>query len=398
MADVVDAFQQEKFTFEDLVQFNSWYHAEDVFDKEVHEELGKDLDTEWHSRFAHTRHDDMSQTPSYLQEEARLAALAAPLTVVNPKTPAQVLRLQEDGLDFRKRYFRDVQGIFSRVQHHMHKKTKKGYVPLKACAKKGCRASTTCKHDFPKTLFGFKKAALICRGLARRCSAAKLRVSGRRNALGLMIMPRSDQWQSGTTPAFAVGFRGNTHTAPNWRLPPIQGAHADDLCRSKTCRQQAQESHVVKVLAKITQKAQRNCTGYYCGYTFKPQPVGRKFLKGVAESLNYCTTGMEDKRPGQQWHRITHRVLTDLQHRVMRRTAPEEWNLAAYHHDQDPTTAEFLRTYESVEFQGGVLLRRLEAEAKRAAKRDVTKVIPTPTPGEDARLLQHLRSRSLRCK
>ena len=331
----------------------------------------------------------MSQTLVYLQEESRTATLGNPLTVATATTAAAVETLREDGEKFKRAYFRDVQRIFSRVQHHMHKKTKKGYVPLKACARKGRGAATTCKHDFPKTLFGFGKAALICRGLARRCSAAKLRVSGRRNSLGLMILPRRDAWQSGTMPAFAAGFRSNMHTAPNWRLPPIQGAHADDLCRSKVCHLQSRDPQLVKVVAKVTQKAQRNCTGCFCGYTFKPQPTGKKCLKGVAESLNYLTTGMEDKRPGQQWHRITHRVLTDLQHRAMRRTAPEEWNLAAYHHDQDPTSAEFVRTYESADFPGGVLLRRLESEMKGSKTRTVSKVMPAPSPAGNEGLMQH---------
>ena len=96
------------------------------------------------------------------------------------------------------------------------------------------------------------------------------------------------------------------------------------------------------------------------------QPVGKKYLRGVAESLSYLNTGMQDKTPGQQWHRITHRVLTDLQHKIIRRTAPEEWNLAAYLKDHDPTSAEFVHTYVSVDFKGGVLRRRLEAEMKEA--------------------------------
>ena len=98
---------------------------------------------------------------------------------------------------------------------------------------------------------------------------------------------------------------------------------------------------------------------------------------------------MEDKRPGQQWHRITHRVLTDLQHRAMRRTAPEEWNLAAYHHDHDATSAEFVRTYESADFPGGVLLRRLESEMKGSKTRTVSKVIPAPSPAGNEGLMQH---------
>ena len=36
----------------------------------------------------------------------------------------------------------------------------------------------------------------------------------------------------------------------------------------------------------------------------------------------------------------------------MRRTAPEEWNLAVNYHEQDVTVAEFIRTYMSIVFNG----------------------------------------------
>ena len=107
-----------------------------------------------------------------------------------------------------------------------------------------------------------------------------------------------------------------------------------------------------KVISKLAQRTQRQCTGYYCGYTFKPQPVGRKFTQLAAQSLNYLEEKLKDKTAGQRWHRLTHRILIDQQHRCMRRTAPEEWNLAINYHEQDATSAEFVRTYMSVVFNG----------------------------------------------
>jgi hypothetical protein len=159
------------------------------------------------------------------------------------------------------------------------------------------------------------------------------------------------------------------------------GTHADGVCRSKTCTEAARQGHHLKAASRIAQKVQRNCTGYYCGYTFKGQPTGQKSLRGVAESLNYMTAGMTDKTQGQRWHRITHRVLTDLQHRVMRRTAPEETNLAINYNDHDPTSAEFVRTYMSVTFPGGNLVRRLEAEKAGTRMRETYKVLPECTVG-----------------
>ena len=301
MADVVEAFQKQQFSFDDLARYNTWFHAEDLFDQGVHDEVAKNIDQEWHARFAGAHNDDLSQIPIYLQEEVDASKRTTSVTVSSATDAQQRRELAEDGARFKRQYFADVQRIFSRVQHHMHKKTKKGFVPLRSCARKGCRTSTVCKHDMPKTCFGFKKVALICRGIARRCAAAKIRVSGRRNAFGSMLGPRTDQWQSGTMASFAVGFRTNTHTAPNWRLPPMPGTHADDLCRSATCHAQIRTGQFIKVASRIAQRSQRNCTAYYCGYTFKGQPTGKKCLRGLAESLNYLTAGMKDKAPGQQY-------------------------------------------------------------------------------------------------
>ena len=147
----------------------------------------------------------------------------------------------------------------------------------------------------------------------------------------------------------------------------------DDECESKACRRSlTQESHL-KAMSKLAQRAQRECTGYYCGYTFKRQPVGQRFLKAAAESYSYMTVGLQDKAAGQQWHRITHRVLTDFQHRSMLRPAAEEWNLAANWHEQDPTNAEFLRTYRSVDFPGWRLVNRLAAETRQVKTRETRK-------------------------
>ena len=85
---------------------------------------------------------------------------------------------------------------------------------------------------------------------------------------------------------------------------------------------------------------------------------------------------MRDKTAGQQWHRITHRMLQDTQHKCMQRTAPEEWNLAANWHEQDVTNAEFFRTYRSAIFSGGQLLRRLEQEEKNIGELEEWKVVP----------------------
>ena len=98
-----------------------------------------------------------------------------------------------------------------------------------------------------------------------------------------------------------------------------------------------------------------------------------------------------EKTPAQQWHRATHRALLDLEHRCMRRTAAEEWNLATNVHGQDCTSAEFVRTFMSAEFNGRALLAKHESEKKKKSM-VTTKVLPAMKEelGEDTEVwLRH---------
>ena len=130
-------------------------------------------------------------------------------------------RARDEAADYRKQYFDDLQAVFSRVQHHIHKRGKDGYEPLTACKRKDCKKGT-CKHGFPKVKQLNLKRRVICAGNAAKFG---LRVSGRRNALGSILGKRTKVWQSGTTPGFAAIFRANTHTQPNHRLPILEKTH-----------------------------------------------------------------------------------------------------------------------------------------------------------------------------
>ena len=286
----------------------------------------------------------MSLTPAFLEEDA---FEANPLTVNDVGSAANLHRLEEDAHKFKDAYLRHAQFVFSRVQHHVHKKTKRGYVPLKACMPKTKKRCQTCKADFPKTRFITKRSLVICRGLAKKF---KLKIAGRRSAFGSILGKRRGEWQSGTTLAFAVAFGSNSHTMLGWRVPVIPETHEATACLSKICHEHISKITENKAISKLAQRAQREATGYYCGYTFKPQPVGKRHLRGAAECLNYMSTGLEDKTPGQQWHRITHRVFTDFQHRCMTRTALEECNLSANWDEHDVKKAEFVRTFQSNSF------------------------------------------------
>ena len=203
----------------------------------------------------------MCTTPSYIAEDALGASRGSLADVECGK--ATLRTLEDEGVDFRQKYFKDVEYVFSRVQHHVHKKTKKGFVPLSNCAKKAKKKtskSASCKADFPATTLCIDSPVLVCRGVAKKLS---LKVSGRRNAIGKTLGRRKCEWRSGTTPAFAVLFRSNTHTLPNFRTPLIPETHDDATCPSKTCADWVRNHSSSKSISKLAQRAQREATGYY---------------------------------------------------------------------------------------------------------------------------------------
>ena len=218
LKDVAARLSQQSMTADDVKRFNQWLHREDILDDPTYKTMRESAESDWWEGYAQKEHTDMSTTPDYLTKEAQ----STNLSTLWSATEAEQQSLIADGARWRKTYFQDAQRVFSRVQHHTHRKTKKGYEPLKSCLSKRTRTKGCCKADFPKTKLCVPKALVVCQGLARKLG---LRVSGRRNSFGMVVGKRRCEWQSGTTPSFAVLFRSNSHTMPNYRLPLLPSTH-----------------------------------------------------------------------------------------------------------------------------------------------------------------------------
>eukprot|EP00973_Karenia_brevis_P085878 11912139-Karenia_brevis.AAC.1 len=59
-------FQAGNFSFEQWLQYQEWLHAEDVCDPQTKADMGVDLETDRHDRFAAAKHNNLSVTPEYL--------------------------------------------------------------------------------------------------------------------------------------------------------------------------------------------------------------------------------------------------------------------------------------------------------------------------------------------
>ena len=209
---------------DEMRDFQDWFHVERPLDVEVHDAYGDKAEEEFFDGFSAPSNAPLCQTPAFLMEDATTTSTLHDWEKLYGD-PLKWHACAEEGRQFATKYLRDAQYVFNRVQRHVHKKQKDGtYVPLNSCMPKKHKKrkvlnkfSCQCKADFPKNNVITDRTVLICQGMARRF---RLRIRGRRNALGLWQGQRSDPWQSGTTPSLAVHFRSNSHTMPNYRLPP----------------------------------------------------------------------------------------------------------------------------------------------------------------------------------
>ena len=159
--------------------YHEWLHVEEPLDMELYT-MGKDVAEEhFFSGFSAVQHAPLCQTPPYLQDDADLKQKNQWKEVYD--NPDLVEHLEAEGQIFARQYRRDAQFVFSRVQHHVHRKDKHGdYIPLHACQrkvrKKGKQTKTVhckCKADFPKDNLINSKTVLVCQGIAKKF---KLRV------------------------------------------------------------------------------------------------------------------------------------------------------------------------------------------------------------------------------
>ena len=333
--DIAQLIQKNILKLEDFTDFQDWICHEDPFNLEDHNKSLDDLEQKWCNNNSDASCNRLCNLPSYLRESNISMWLGeAPCTIPEAIT---------EGLVFRQKYFADAQYVFSHCHHHWHPrdaKTKERH-PIR-----GCRAKTgkLCKAGFPQTKRLSVKPKVICPDNARKHD---VRVAGRRNALGAILSKRRCEWMSGTAPGFAVFFRHNTHTGPNYRVPLLRETH-DPECTAKCITE-----HSLERMMAAAQRAQRNTTGYYTGYIQKRQPVGKFELRQATQNLRFLAKTIEKRSNPQQYHHVANRLLGDLEYRGHVRPATEETNLAANHKPDDVTFAEFLRTFTTKPFYGG---------------------------------------------
>ena len=319
LQEIADLMSKALLDPQAVIDYQSWVCREDHFDHERHISALNHLERQWKDSHQAREHDDLCQLPVYIRDDSTRSLWSA-------DSPFTQDEASEDAENFQRKYFDDAQSVLSRCHHHWHPKDERTGArhPIAGCRSK--RDRNACRAKFPLTKRLTLKPKIICRGNCRRHD---LRVSGRRNALGTILTKRRCEWLSGTAPGFAVVFRHNTHTAPNYRMPLTAATH-DPQCKADCL----QGPNMKKMIA-CSQRAQRNTTGYFTGYVQKRQPVGKFELAQAAANLQYLSKSISGRSNKEQFHRMANRMLGDLEFRGQARTATEEFKLAAnwHHHD-----------------------------------------------------------------
>ena len=113
-------------------------------------------------------------------------------------------------------------------------------------------------------------------------------------------------------------------------------------------------------LCKVAQRAARETAGYFFGYTFKGQPVGKNALQLISQSFDYLSMSLEAQPQHRRFQRTATRTMVDFHHNTTSRPTTEEALLSLYASETDAASAEFIRRYRSIEFPGRALLQTEE--------------------------------------
>jgi len=368
LQEIAGMIEDALLSLESITAYQSWMCREEHFDQEAHYEHIDALEQHWKENNKARENDGLCQLPTYIRDDGQSSLWSSS----EPLTMPEAL---EDAANFTRSYFKDAQYVFSRCHHHWHPVNPRTHqrMPIAGCRSK--RDINICKGRYPLTKRLNLIPKVICKG---NCRKHDLRVSGRRNALGMLLGRRGCEWFSGTTPGFAVLFRENTHTAPNYRVPLSRKTHDPE------CSADCLDATTIKRMMACAQRAQRNTTGYFTGYIQKRQPVGKFELRQATLNLQYLAKAIRTRSNKEQYHRVANRLLGDLEYRGHVRPATEEFNLAGNHRPEDLMNAEFIRTFMSQSFCGGYLLNRLKYE-KGTQGTNYTVVSKVPLPHKFAK-------------
>jgi len=366
LEEIAEKIQENSEFFHRVVKFNTHLHTEEHIDHLAHQRNISSLQQSFHSNYSNPR--DILMLGLRLNDMGRSCSApflwsAQQCDNMDKPTESQLIDAMDDANNFKEKYDREVQRVFSRVQHHWHDTDKEGKdIPMKYCRIKtkhvgGCN----CKMGFPRQVAIANgviqkdkyRHRVVCPGIAKSLG---LRCSGRRNALGSIVGRRLCKWFSGTSAVMAKVFKSNTNVQVPYRVP-ITGDTHDKDCTSEKCL--SPKTRRRQFL--IGQRAVKQMLGYFGGYISKKQKIGRFELKQSVAAQPYFHQKLSQKTnlsAGNQLAHVTNRMFTNLEGKGILRSGVEESLLASEYNPGDQLSAEFIRTFRNEFFFGKFYIDR----------------------------------------
>jgi len=296
ITEIAEMIESNLVNLEALAKWQCWTHREDHFNHDSHQANLEVLEAQWNNGNRDPVNDGLCQLLAFMQNDTSATMWSSDGPLLADATTEAAL--------YKEKYFADAQYVMSRCHHHWHRKDPKSGErhPLRGCLAKGSKHD--CKQKFPMTKRLNLIAKVVCPGNARKHG---LRVSGRRNSLGMILGRRRCEYASATMTGFLSLFRHNTHTGPNYRVPLLESTHDPD------CDADCLQKKSISTMIACAQRAMRNTTGYYSGYIAKRQPIGTFALKQAAINLRHLAEKISHKSNPQQFHHVANRMLGDLE-------------------------------------------------------------------------------------
>ena len=272
----------------------------------------------------------------------------------------------EAGERWLKAYRDLVFTVQSRRQHHIHLPNAQGTrQPLPSCL--DSTKSGLCKHGFPFLNQLLPECCVICPGMGEKL---QLPLSGRKNALGMLHGPLTDENLNGTAGVLLALGRDNSDVQIPYRLPICRTTHSE-LC-SQNCVKMAEENHGwASAMEHAAATAQAAQVGYQTDYANKGQGAAlhecREFCKG---HQRLSEEKLQNEGLSYICKRHTLRLIADCSLRGRVRSAEETENLNMHAEDQDCCAAEMWTSFPYMTFPGNEFLVATE----RAETGDVAAV------------------------
>ena len=259
--------------------------------------------------------------------------------------------MEDEARLWAKEYLdQDVTQLQVLKQHHVHIWDPDTHerIPLRGCQR--ADKPKECKSEFPRTTWLAEQAKVLC-----PCQLLhhNMPARGRKNRLGSLHGPYTNEWLNPCHPAMLAALRGcNVDVQVPYRLP----------FHCSACGNTA-ESGALQDIILAVQRAQDAQTGYCADYCAKSQPMAfheiKEFQKGHV--FLHSTLTQEQKETSYVGKRHTLRILNDAYCKGIVRGQVECTNLRANHDEGSVVNSERFSSTGFDDFNGRAFLNAVTA-------------------------------------